>query len=151
MRDFDRPLRDRGHRNARAIAEAMRRAGIEPDLVICSKARRALETWDEVADVLGPGRYQVEFTDSLYGTDATGYLRLVVEAPPAECLLLVGHNPMMEDLAFALSGNGDAEAIATLEKGFPTAGLAVIAFEGALSDARPGKGRLELFLTPATL
>ena len=65
-------------------------------------------------------------------------------------MLLVGHNPMMEDLAMALSGDGDAHArSALLCRDFPTSALAVIRFPGKLSETAPGKGYLEAFLTPA--
>jgi phosphohistidine phosphatase len=58
---------------------------------------------------------------------------------------------MMEDLAMAVSGDGDESALATLNYGFPTSGLAVVRFPGSLADAAPGTGHLEAFLTPADL
>jgi phosphohistidine phosphatase len=64
-------------------------------------------------------------------------------------VLVIGHNPMMEDLAAAISGNGDPSARAALSSGFPTAGLAVIAFPGSLKHASPGNGYLEAFYMPA--
>ena len=66
-------------------------------------------------------------------------------------VLLIGHNPMMEDLAMALSGDGDADARNALVAGFPTSALAVIRFPGKLAETAPGKGYLEAFLTPADL
>jgi phosphohistidine phosphatase len=56
---------------------------------------------------------------------------------------------MMEDLAVAVSGDGDGGALETLGHGFPTSCLAVLNFEGSLSEAAPGKGYLEAFLTPS--
>jgi phosphohistidine phosphatase len=66
-------------------------------------------------------------------------------------VLVIGHNPMMEDLAFAVAGNGSEIACAALNSGFPTSGLAVIDFPGSLVSAAPGKGYLEAFITPADL
>lgn len=146
MRDFDRPLDRTGTEDAVATGIAMRANDFRPDLVICSSARRARETLDAIAAHVDVGR--ILYTDGLYSTDASGYVDIVREAPVAETLLLVGHNPMMEDVAFALAGDGDSEATASLAAGFPTSGLAVIRFPGPLSDAEPGKGYLELFLTP---
>lgn len=149
MRDFDRALKDRGRRNAESIGLAMRSAGFLPDRVICSKATRALETWECVSKTLQADGCETEFTSSLYGTDASGYLQTINDAIGSERLLLIGHNPMMEDVAFALAGSGDETALSKLERGFPTAGLAVIRFSSSLADAAPGKGNLQAFLTPA--
>ncbi|CAG1004022.1 MAG: histidine phosphatase family protein [Rhizobiaceae bacterium] len=146
MRDFDRPLDRTGIEDAVAIGVAMGANDFRPDLVICSNARRARQTLDAIADHVELGR--VLYTDGLYSTDASGYVDIVREAPLAESLLLVGHNPMMEDVAFALAGDGEDEAKSSMAAGFPTSGLAVIRFPGPLSDAAPGKGYLELFLTP---
>lgn len=151
MGDRDRALKGRGRRNAEAIAKVMLEADLLPDLVICSKARRALETWEIVSHVLRRQACRVQLTDALYGTDAPAYLRTINEAPLAENLMLVGHNPMMEDIALALSGKGNRDALAALDKGFPTCGLAVISFADSLESAGPGKGRLERFITPADL
>lgn len=146
MRDFDRPLDRTGTEDAVATGVAMRANHFRPDLVICSSARRARETLDAIAASIDVGR--TLYTDGLYSTDASGYVDIVREAPLAETLLLVGHNPMMEDVAFALSGDGEVGATASLAAGFPTSGLAVIRFPGPLSEAAPGTGYLELFLTP---
>lgn len=146
MRDFDRPLDKTGIEDAAAIGVAMGARDFRPDLVICSGARRARQTLDAIADQIDLGR--VLHTDSLYSSDASGYVDIIREAPLAETLLLVGHNPMMEDVAFALAGDGDDAAKGWMAAGFPTSGLAVIRFPGPLADAAPGKGYLELFLTP---
>lgn len=149
MSDFDRPLKERGKRNAGIIGDTMRESGFMPDRVICSTARRALETWEAVSSTLGAGECEVELTEALYGTDAAGYLRVVNEAFGAERLLLIGHNPMMEDIAFALAGTGDEAALSKLERGFPTAGLAALDFDVPLTEVGPDKGKLLAFLAPS--
>ncbi|MNL85457.1 hypothetical protein D3C87_2137770 [compost metagenome] len=63
-------------------------------------------------------------------------------------LMLVGHNPSMEDLALALCGDGEPSSLSRLEAGFPTAALATITFDGPLSDIARGKGFLESFPLP---
>lgn len=151
MRDFDRPLKERGRKNAETIGTAMHAAGFVPDRVICSKAARAVETWESVSTTLIADGCKVEFTDALYGSDASGYLRVVNEVFDSDRMLLIGHNPMMEDIAFALAGDGDEAALANLEKGFPTAGMAAIKFATPLCEVSPGKGILEAFLTPSDL
>ena len=151
MRDFDRSLKERGKRNAELIGRTMRQAGLIPDRVICSKAVRAIETWQALSTTLGADGCEVELTDMLYGTDAADYFRVIKEAFGSGRLLLIGHNPMMEDVAFALAGDGDEAALSKLEKGFPTAGMAAIEFSTPLTEISPGKGSLTAFLTPSDL
>jgi phosphohistidine phosphatase len=146
-RDFDRKLKSSGKADSRSIGEQIVARDLVPDLVLCSTARRARETWDGLAEVLGAVDDRVKYLDELYSADAAGYLDIARQAQPVESLMLVGHNPMMEDLADALAGNGEDDARAVLAAGFPKSGLAVISFDGPLSDAQPGKGRLEAFLT----
>jgi phosphohistidine phosphatase len=149
MRDFDRPLDAAGRSDAAAIGAAMRDRDYVPDMTLCSNARRARETLENVAGKTDTGR--IVFMDELYGADAAGYLDLIREKGQAGSLLVIGHNPMMEDLAMAVSGDGDRTSRATLDHGFPTAALAVIRFDGTLANAARGSGYLEAFLTPADL
>ena len=147
MRDFDRALEPAGVADAEAVGEAMRAHAFVPDLTLCSTAARARQTLEGVAAHADTGR--VLFLDALYSEDATGYLAIVRRHGSAGSLLIIGHNPMMEDLAAAVSGEGEDEARAILDYGFPTSGLAVIGFPGGLAAAAPGAGRLEAFLTPS--
>ena len=148
MRDFDRPLDATGHTDAAAIGAVMAQAALKPDLIVCSSARRARETLDGVAPHVAEGIRTV-FTDGLYSTDAAGYVDVIHEFGDAQSVLIIGHNPMMEDVAFALYDEGEQDAKDALMSGFPTSGLAVIRFPGGLSNAAPGKGYLEAFHTPA--
>jgi phosphohistidine phosphatase len=146
MRDFDRPLEESGRVDAGRTGIQMRLRGYVPDVTLCSTAVRARETLQEVAGEADTGR--VVFDARLYSEDAAFYLDLVRENASGGSIMVVGHNPMMEDLATALSGDGESAAIATLGLGFPTAGLAVIGFPAGLDRVAPGKGRLEAFVVP---
>lgn len=147
MRDFDRPLEPSGRADAEATGVAMASGGYVPDLTLCSSARRARETLEGVSVHADTGR--VLFLDSLYSQDASGYLETIRDHGGPGSLLVVGHNPMMEDLAMALAGSGDRPARAALNSGFPTSGLAIIDFAEDLAQAAPGAGRIEDFLVPA--
>jgi phosphohistidine phosphatase len=147
MRDFDRPLDATGRADAEATGQAMREHAYVPDVTLCSNAKRARQTLEGIAGSADTGR--VIFLDHLYSEDAAGYLQLVREHGRHGSLLVIGHNPMMEDLALALSERGEPAALAMLGLGFPTSGLAVIRFDASLSGVTPGKGFLEAFLTPA--
>lgn len=149
MRDFDRPLDAEGRRDAETLGAAMLSAGYLPQRIVCSTALRARETWAGAARRLGGRENGVIFADTLYSTDATGYLAIVRDAGDADSLLLVGHNPMMEDLSQALADSGEERAKAGIASGFPACGLAVISFPGSLAESAPGKGHLEAFVTPS--
>jgi phosphohistidine phosphatase len=152
MRDFDRPLTERGRRDAAAMGMAMRASGLVPDLVLCSGARRARETWECVAGTIGPVPAPPAFTDSLYSCTASGYLSIVRKtADGLSSLLVIGHNPMIEDVATACAAEGDDAELAALASGFPTSALAVLQFPRQLAEAAPGAGSLTTFLTPAML
>ncbi|MCO5065907.1 MAG: histidine phosphatase family protein [Rhizobiaceae bacterium] len=146
VRDFDRPLDETGHRDSEEMGEVMAVNGYVPDLTLCSGALRARQTLAGIAARSDTGK--VIFSDVLYMTDAAGYLDLIREHGNASALLIIGHNPMMEDLALAVSGDGDEAAKASLNAGFSTAGLAVISFENGLDKAAPGKGRLDAYIMP---
>ncbi|PWK66901.1 histidine phosphatase family protein [Aminobacter sp. AP02] len=149
VRDFDRPLDATGIADAEATGKAMRANGYVPELTLCSNALRARETLQGIAGQADTGR--VVFTDDLYSADAAGYLGKIRDNGRHGSVLVIGHNPMMEDLVMAVTGDGEEAAMHTLQTGFPTSGLAVIRFEGDLSAAELGQGYLEAFLTPADL
>lgn len=149
VRDFDRPLDASGIADAEAIGAAMRSRNYVPDLTLCSNATRARQTLEGLAGQTDTGR--VLFFDTLYSEDAAGYLAIIRENGGSGSLLVIGHNPMTEDLAMAVSGEGEEAARGMLNHGFPTSGLAVVRFPGDLANAAQGNGYLEAFLTPADL
>ncbi|WP_157015279.1 SixA phosphatase family protein [Mesorhizobium xinjiangense] len=150
-RDFDRPLSPSGAAEAGLIGQAMLRLGLMPRHVVCSPAARAVQTWQAIAESLARSAAEAFLSDSLYDGDASSYLTLIRNAGPVGDILVVGHNPMIEDVAAALSENGDAAARSMLAKGFPTGGLAVINIAGDPPAASPATCRLERFLIPSEL
>lgn len=147
VRDFDRPLDESGQADAEEMGEKMGDLGYVPDITLCSGALRARQTLEGVAAKADTGR--VRYDDTLYITDAAGYLEIIRENCSADSILIIGHNPMIEDLAMAIAGDGDDEARSTLNSGFPTSGLAVVRFDAGLCGAAPGQGFLEAFHTPS--
>ena len=147
IRDFDRPLKPRGVRDAKALGVRMHKLGLHPQMTICSTARRCRETLDLLAGEVDTGL--VVHKDALYSDDVAGYLAEIRRHGDCRALMIVGHNPMTEDLAQALAGSGDRRASETLARGFPTCGLAILRFAGGLAHAAPDKGVIEAFLTPA--
>ena len=146
MRDRDRPLAAIGHDQSVEVGKRMAEAGYRPDLTLCSPAVRTRQTLDGVLAALPLPA--VEIDESLYGDDATAYLLAIRARNGGGSLMLVGHNPMIEDVACALAGAGDPAALRRLQGGVPVAALALIAFDGGFAAAKPGSGRLLAFLTP---
>jgi phosphohistidine phosphatase len=125
LADFDRPLNDRGERAAQRIAVHLRETDVRPELVLCSPARRTRDTLAAIRSVLGPA--EIEFDEQLYGAAAVTLLRrLRVVDDRIRSVLVIGHNPGLEDLALALAGGGEQGALAQLRTKFPTAALACL-------------------------
>ncbi len=102
--DRDRPLNKRGRRDAPRMGELLRRQDLVPEWVVSSAARRARETAESVAEAAG---YDGEILclDQLYGAEPSQYLgALHAVPPPVGRVLLIGHNPGMEDLLELLTG-----------------------------------------------
>ena len=149
--DVDRPLAPRGKRAIAAMAEHLAQAGIAPDLVLSSPARRAVETLDGARRGL-PADIEVRIEDSIYGTTATGLLRIVRLVPDdVVTLLVVGHNPCLEDLAHGLAGRGSPELLLRLGTKYPTGALATLEYRGRWADLDWGTATLESFVVPRDL
>jgi phosphohistidine phosphatase len=130
--------------------------------VLCSTARRARETW-QFAQAGLAARPAVTFDGRIYEGAATDLLALVRDVPPATgTLLLIGHNPAIEDLALLLAtapgaaaGPGPAGAapsdLERMRSKFPTAAIAVLQFPGTWPGLAPGEARLTAFVTPRDL
>lgn len=151
LADFDRPLNARGRDAAPTMGAVMAEQGIVPQRIICSTAQRARETLALVLPHLSADM-EVTFTRRLYDADGEGYLKAVQSGGTANTLMLVGHNPAMEDAAMVLAPSGDEEALNRLRDKYPTCGLAVIAFDAPRwSETGPGGGRLAAFHTPKSV
>lgn len=150
--DHDRPLGERGRKAAPLMGAYMARKGLIPALAIVSTARRARETWALVSDRL-PSPINCRETSDIYEVGAAAILTALGAVDPAiRDLLVVGHNPGMEDLADRIAGAGAAEMLARMRQKFPTAGLAVFSFDGSSwQDLAPGGCRLVDFVTPRQL
>jgi phosphohistidine phosphatase len=120
--------------------------------VYCSTAERARETWNLVVPELNAVP-EVALHADVYDADAGDLIEIVRRAPErAQVLVLVGHNPAMEDAAQALTGSGDLQALRTLRQKYPTAALAEITFQAdAWPEVAAGTGRLERFVRPKDL
>jgi phosphohistidine phosphatase len=149
--DFARPLAKRGRTAAPKMGKFMNDEGLVPDAVLCSGAKRAVETWELVGPELGSPRVHID--DNLYmATPDTilGWLQRL--QPEIGTVLLIGHNPGFEELARRLAGGGKKKAVRRITKNYPTGALAVIRFEGdTWAGVAQGAGYLERFVRPKDL
>jgi phosphohistidine phosphatase len=146
--DHERPLAPRGSKALNLVADRVRTWDIRPDLVLCSSARRAVDTWHGITDALPPDT-PVLVEDGLYGAGAGALLsRIAGVDPNLNCLLLVGHNPGLEDLAVRLAGAGKRSLRDELALKFPTAALALLTFPGEWDELDAGTATLEQLFKP---
>ena len=123
--DHDRPLARRGSRAARMMAEHLVAAGVRPTLVLCSSAARTRATLDALRPALHRSVVSVE--PALYGADSAEILdRLRRVEPDVESVMVIGHNPGLQDLAIELAGNGERATLDRLHAKFPTGALATL-------------------------
>ncbi|HEV8628643.1 MAG TPA: histidine phosphatase family protein [Acidimicrobiia bacterium] len=151
LADHDRPLAPRGERAAEALAAHVATIDPPPALVLCSTARRARDTLEPVRAQL-PDSTAVLIEDELYGAGAPDLLDRLREVPEdTPSVLLVGHNPGLEDLVTGLGRAGDPNLIARVHNKFPTGALATLAFSGPWKGLGWGAATLEAFVVPADL
>ncbi|MGD2083980.1 MAG: histidine phosphatase family protein [Chromatiales bacterium] len=97
--DFDRPLAKRGKKDAPRIGAWLKREALVPDLVVSSPARRARQTARRVCEKTGYDTDSIVWEADIYGGGISELLGVLERcAPSAERVLLVGHNPGLEDL-----------------------------------------------------
>jgi phosphohistidine phosphatase len=149
--DQDRPLAKRGRKAAPRVGRWMREQGLAFDLVVCSSALRARQTAELVDPPLAPGgRLDVE--PDVYAAGADALLAFLRALPPdAQTVLLVGHNPGIQELAELLAGAGDAQLRGRLRERFPTGAVAGLAVEGDWAHLGPGDAELVSYAVPRDL
>lgn len=142
--DHDRPLNARGRRDAPRMGALLRRRGLTPDLVVSSTAVRARTTAEQVAEESGYGG-QVTLDRRLYLAAPEALVDVVGSlGGGAARVLVVGHNPGLEDLLARLTGAAEA---------LPTAALAQVALPiAAWRELRAStRGRLVALWRPKEL
>ncbi|KFB09518.1 SixA phosphatase family protein [Nitratireductor basaltis] len=153
LADHDRPLSGRGERAAPLMGRYMAEQGLFPDHVLVSPARRTRRTWKLLASELGQGYSEAEFHDDIYNASADRLLTLLRQVPDDVArVLLVGHNPGLEDLASSLADeDSDADAAARMREKYPTAALACFEVQEQWSALDHGTACLTRFVVPRAL
>lgn len=123
LSDFERPLNDRGKKDAPRMGRWLKEQKILPDRVVSSPSVRTLATASRLLHELQLKGERIETDPSLFHATPSGMLNLIRSCPPeAHSLLLVGHNPGLTELAGLLC---PAEAVDNI----PTCGIYAIQFQ----------------------
>ena len=151
LEDENRPLAERGRTDMAAVATFAAARVLAPDLVLISPAIRTRETSELLLPAINPPPvHRIE--PRLYSAPAEKVFGVVREtAPEIHSLMLIGHNPGLEDIARILTGSGETDALIRFGGTMPTASLAVIDLSGGWGDLQERTGRLEIFVTPKSL
>ncbi len=144
QRDFDRMLDDAGFAEAELVASKASDRGLRPDLVISSTAVRCRQTADAIRRAFGE-ELDISFVDELYNAPLDTYIALLAAQSAVQSLMIIGHNPAMEELLEALIGHDRMAAV--IPTGYPTAGLSVLDHGGSIIAAA-GTWQLKDFVTP---
>ena len=143
LQDFDRPLNGRGKEAAPLVGRLIRKRKLQVDLLLSSPASRARQTAALVKESAGLTA-DLLYDERIYEADAARLLEVVTQAGEStDALMLVGHNPGMEELLTFLTGE---------ERSMPTAALACVALDvEKWGKVRARAGRLEWLVRPKEL
>lgn len=150
--DFDRPLAPKGRRAALKIGAFIEKHQLAPDLILCSPAQRTRETLARIAPFMNQNT-DIQMERSIYsagtGDGLVAYLKGL--AIDVEHIMIIGHNPTMQQLALDLSDARSCSAYSKMEKKYPTAALAHIEFGIPHWHELSGAGQLVHFVIPRNL
>lgn len=146
LADFERPLNKRGLEDAPRMGRFLATCGALPDKILASPAKRAKQTVELVVKASDYGQ-AVEWHDSFYEGNSASLLTALQHLPAeVERVMLVGHNPILEETVGLLCT--DEEADAWIIK-IPTAGLVCIELDiENWAEVEPGGGILRWFVIP---
>jgi len=142
--DAARPLSPRGKREAELMGQLLRKDDLVPDRVLASNARRTLET-ARLAAAAAHFSGEIDELAELYLAEPEAYITAVRRnAPDAQRVLLVGHNPGLEALALILTG----DPVALPPAGLVVCSLPIATFAELVPRVR---GEMRRFVAPAEL
>jgi phosphohistidine phosphatase len=139
LRDFDRPLNDRGREAAERIGKRLASENLSTPLIVCSPALRTRET-AEIVLRSSNLRAEQRFDERIYEASLQDLTQVISDLPDdEEVAILIGHNPGLEELLAFLTGEA---------RRMPTCALAKIKLElVSWQDIKRGSGSLEWFTT----
>ncbi|GGR91254.1 phosphohistidine phosphatase [Streptomyces aureoverticillatus] len=148
--DHERPLADRGRRDAPVAGRKLVDSGIAFDLALCSTAARTRETW-KLAVQEFPQRPRTVYEERVYEASPGELIAVLNEVPDdVQNVILIGHNPGVHGLADVLAGEAEGDAQTRMNRrGFPTSAFAVLTYSGSWKALEPGTATLVDYWAPS--
>lgn len=150
--DRTRALVERGRKEAGTIGAYMATHALIPDKVLLSPATRVQESWKYLAAGLRAAP-DVATLARIYDASSRDMLAIIMDTAAAvQSLMIVGHNPTLQEVGVTLIASGDIDMREALREKLPTAGLVIIDFPfDDWSKIHPQSGRIERFVTPKSI
>ncbi|MET9775860.1 histidine phosphatase family protein [Streptomyces sp. NPDC006367] len=147
--DHERPLAERGRKEAAEAGRRLADTGIPVDQALCSTALRTRETW-KLAVAEFPHRPKTVYEERIYDASPGELIAVLNETPDdLRNVLVVGHNPGMEGLTEILAGAAEDDVRERMgRRGFPAAAFAVLSFTGSWKSVEPGVATLVDYWAP---
>lgn len=149
MDDFSRPLKKRGRRAAKQLGHWLHHQHLIPDMILSSPATRAITTAERVCRQLGIDESAIVCDLRIYEADASTLLEVLKTNAHGQRVLLVGHNPGLENLLLKLTPH--SIPLSANGKLLPTAALAQLTFDGAWTELSEGCAKLVTLVRPDSL
>ncbi|MBB5534748.1 SixA phosphatase family protein [Rhizobium giardinii] len=144
QKDFDRSLDDTGFAAAKMIGEMAAERGFVPEVLLSSPAVRCRQTAEAFRCAMGEDR-TIRYIDALYTGAEDAYRDIILGQSGAASLMVVGHNPVIEEILREVLG----EQAAAIPYGYPPGALAVIDFPDRPQAGILPPGKLAAWLDPA--
>ncbi len=149
--DHDRPLAERGFKEAAQMGRYMLGQHLWPEKILCSTATRTRQTWQQIQDVL-PQTIPIHYEDRLYHTSALEIGHIIGAEPDSVSkLMVVGHNPGLHEICLRLAKDGDNKLRNQITMKFPTCSFVELQFDGSWRDLTKADTALIRFITPDSL
>ncbi|MER7194263.1 SixA phosphatase family protein [Streptomyces flaveolus] len=147
--DHERPLADRGRKEAAEAGRRLADTGIPVDQALCSTSVRTRETW-KLAVAEFPHRPKTVYEERIYEASPGELIAVLNETPDdLRNVLVIGHNPAMEGLTEILAGSAEDDVRERMgRRGFPAAAFAVLSFTGSWKTLEPGVASLVDYWAP---
>lgn len=141
--DLERPLSEKGKKNAVKMGQWLINQGLMPDLILVSPAKRAQQT---VRRLCKECKTPIETLDALYNADENTLMQILQNLPEnVKRVMIVGHNPGIQQLAETLDEAPPSDPL------FPTAAIVHLLFPGKWQQLLPHHSKRLNFVTPKTL
>tara|TARA_Y100000590_G_scaffold220753_1_gene249830 strand:- start:1392 stop:1904 length:513 start_codon:yes stop_codon:yes gene_type:complete len=129
LEDFDRPLATRGIKSCKKIGKFFKKKKLVPDIVYCSTAVRAKQTWDLINRIVEKKK-NIIYEDQLYMANSSIFMNFVKKTNDNfKTLMIVSHNPGIENFAIELIKNKESDFYKDINLKYPTGGIAIINFK----------------------